>query len=197
MDKYIATHSCQSCQSCQSGLASFQNKVCEAAYQHCNDCKRETRNWDECWRACDQLNRCHARSIRADVYNDPYNYVYPWSRRTLSETPLPTQFCDNICGVNMCKAYKERNNNYQECKRCEQSGGQFRSQSGGQFRCWSPYHRRCVECGGTALTADSQRFKTCEEIWGCPNPNGAEFGYVAPIDPMYSDCIPCWDRGTE
>lgn len=28
----------------------------------------------------------------------------------------------------------------------------------------------------------------CERIWGDINPNGSEFGYVAPMDPMFRDC---------
>ena len=34
--------------------------------------------------------------------------------------------------------------------------------------------------------------KDCERQFGCPNPNGEEFKWTEPKDPLYTDCVPCW-----
>ncbi len=129
-----------------------QRDFCKSACKQCTDCKRETRGW--CSSACDECNRCYAKTYHDDLYTEPYHYRI--SNRTLKETPaLSKQFCDNICGQNMCNKYKQRLQKYHECKM-------------------------------------SQPVVVCNRMWGCPNPEGAEFGYVAPSDPMYSDCKPCW-----
>jgi hypothetical protein len=170
MEKYLATRARK------TAVCPIQKKWCVTACQRCDDCKREERGWDECWSACDECNRCYARTVREDVYDEPYNYMPWWDNRKLSETPLAKQFCSNVCGVNMCKAFRQQYDGYAQCKRCQQQG-----------LCWSQYQGRCIDC------PRSQRFKSCEQKWGCPNPNGAQFGYVPPRDPMFSDCKPCWN----
>lgn len=147
---------------------------CNTACQQCDDCERETRTFSECWTACDECKRCQARVHRADVYDEPYFYIL--QPRTLAGTPaIAKQYCDNICGVNMCKDYRDRLEGYNQCKRCEQQG-----------LCWSQYQNRCVQC-------PSNQAGGCERKWGCPNPNGSQFGFVAPMDPMFTDCRPCWN----
>ena len=163
MQKFIATKK----KNCQ-----FNKEWCASACQKCQDCKKESRAWNSCWSACDECNKCAAKDIRTDVYNDPYNYM-PLYPRKLSETPLSKQFCDNICGVNMCKRFRQRQNGYAQCKRCHAKG-----------LCWSEYKGRCVDC--------LQNKTSCEKKWGCPNQQSPEFGYVAPIDPMFTECRPCW-----
>lgn len=173
MQKFLAQ---QRFRGCANGSG---REYCNTACQQCDDCERETRGYSECWSACDECKRCQASAIRADVYDEPYFYVL--QPRTLAGTPaIAKQYCDNICGVNMCKAYRARQDGYNQCKRCEQRG-----------QCWSQYQQRCVQCpGGRAMTGSAS---SCERKWGCPNPNGAEFGYVPPMDPMFSDCRPCWN----
>ena len=168
MDKFIATRARK------TAVCPKQEKWCNTACQRCNDCKGESRGWSECWSACDECNRCNARKVRSDVYTDPSNYVL--LQRKLSDMPLPKQFCDNVCGVNMCKAFRKQYDGYGQCKRCQQRG-----------QCWSEYQGRCIEC------PRSQRFRSCEEKWGCPNPNGSQFGAVPPTDPMFTECRPCWN----
>ena len=165
MDKYLANQNCTN-----------TYRGCDSACAECNACKRESRSWSECWRKCDQCNRCAAAEYRENKYADPYYYQAPWVHRTLATTPLSKQFCDNVCGVNMCNAYRDRYNGYMQCKRCEM-----------QSKCWSPYQQRCVEC-----PPDSSPGR-CEMKWGCPNPNGSQFGHRPPIDPMFTDCKPCWN----
>jgi hypothetical protein len=170
MQKYLATRARK------TAVCPIQKDWCDTACKRCTDCKSESRSWDECWSACDECNRCYARSVRADVYDDPYYYMPWWGNRSFAETPLAKQFCSNVCGVNMCRNFRKRYDGYRQCKRCQQRG-----------QCWSEYQSRCIEC------PRSQRFKSCEEKWGCPNPNGTQYGYVRPMDPMYTDCKPCWN----
>lgn len=175
MKKYIATRVQK------TAVCPIKEELCTTACERCTDCKAEKqgwqgKEWSECWSACDECNRCHAREVRADQYNDPYNYMVPFVTRSLSTEPLAKQFCSNICGVNMCKAFRARYDGYSQCKRCQQQG-----------KCWSQYQQRCVKC------AQSQAYKNCEEKWGCPSPHGTQFGYVAPIDPMFTECKPCWN----
>lgn len=170
MYKFLATRGPK------SNICPVRKDWCEAACDRCEDCSPETRTWDGCWSACDECNRCHQRGKRSEFYNDPYNYMFPWYQRKLSETPLAKQFCSNVCGVNMCRAYRQRYDGYAQCRRCKQKG-----------QCWSQYQNQCVPC------SESQLMKSCEEKWGCPNPNGSQFGFVPPRDPMYTDCIPCWN----
>lgn len=142
MEKYFAR---------QSDFQSQRMGYCRTACKQCADCKTEMRSWSDCWSACDECNRCYAEAYRSDLYTEPYYYRI--SNRTLKTTPaLAKQYCDGICGVNMCNEYKQRLVGYKQC----------------------------------------QDNTECKRKWGCPNPNGAEFGYVAPIDPMYTDCQPCW-----
>lgn len=165
MDKFIASQRSNT----------IRKDWCLTACQRCSDCKPESRNWSECWSACDECNRCHARTVRDDDYNDPYNYILV--NRRLDNTPaLAKRFCSNVCGVNMCKAYRQRYNGFTQCKRCQQQG-----------KCWSQYQGRCVDC------PREQALSSCAEKWGCPNRNGSQFGYGPPVDPMFTDCIPCWN----
>lgn len=171
MEKYLAT------QNRKTAVCPISEEVCETACRSCNDCKPESRSWSDCWSACDECNRCLARKIRSDIYLDPYNYMPWWHNKSVSNTPIAKQFCDNICGVNMCRRYRRRKEGYEQCLRCKQRG-----------QCWSEYQSRCVQC------PESQRGRSCEMKWGCPNPFGGEFGYVGPIDPMYTECRPCWNE---
>lgn len=140
------------------GTRGISDDQCARVCKECKECKSDRSRpwgWSDCWEKCDECNRCSAAAHRADSYNDPY-YYRPITKRTLATTPaLSKQFCDNICGVNMCKVYRERMAKYEECKR-------------------------------------DQGNNDCERKWGCVNPKGAEFGYRAPIDPMFTDCKPCW-----
>jgi hypothetical protein len=146
------------------GTRGISDEQCARVCQECKECKSDRSQpwgWSDCWQKCDECNRCSAAAHNADSYNDPYYYRPDWAQRTLATTPaLSKQFCDNICGVNMCKVYRERLDRYDECKRQER--------------------------------LSATRNGDCERKWGCPNPNGAEFGYRAPIDPMFTDCKPCW-----
>lgn len=154
----------------------FSPSSCDNVCVKCKDCKRNTQNWTDCWKDCDECNRCSAIAYRNDIYDDPYYYQAPWYKRSIATTPLAKQFCDNICGVNMCKAYRDQYDGYMQCKRCEQKS-----------QCWSQYQSKCVQC------PSGSRPGQCERKWGCPNPKGSQFGYVTPIDPMYTDCQPCWN----
>lgn len=173
MDKWVAR------EALRKETDPIRREWCAVACGRCGDCKRGSdRSWSACWSACDACKRCAAEAHRAKAYNAPYFYMLPWQQRKLSETPYAKQFCANVCGVNMCKAYSERQYGYEQCQRCQQ-----------QSKCWSQYQQRCVPC------PKSQALKSCEQKWGCPSPFGTEFGYVPPVDPMYTDCIPCWNAG--
>lgn len=146
------------------GTRGISDDQCQLVCSECKDCKQDRSKpwgWSDCWQKCDECNRCSAAAHRADSYTDPYYYRPEWAQRTLRTTPaLSKQFCDNICGVNMCKVYRERMDAYDACKQRER------------------------------LNLDNQ----CERKYGCPNPKGSEFGYRAPIDPMFTDCKPCWSK---
>ena len=101
MKKFIAKQSPQ--------YAQYRTDNCQSACETCKVCQKETRDWDQCWSACDSCNRCHARWVRQQSYNEPYNYRFPFYNQTLKDTPLSGQFCDNVCGVNMCNTYRKRN----------------------------------------------------------------------------------------
>lgn len=180
MDKYINLQS--------RGITS---NSCDEMCIECQDCKRDPRGRLTCWEKCDDCNRCAAASYRNNAtsrgwgpitgsslneFDAPYYYVHPWGPdRTLDTTPLSKQFSAGVCGVNTARAYDERIDNYRMCKTCEIRG-----------QCWSPYENRCIEC-----PADSSPGR-CEDKWGCPNQNGAEFGFRPPVDPMFTNCKPCW-----
>ena len=153
---------------------------CEAACKQCKLCSLDTREYGDCWSACDMCNRCHADYKNSQVYNEPYEYR-PWflsqDNHSYGIVPYPKKFCDNICGVKMCKKYKEQVNNYEHCKRCQEIG-----------KCWSPYQQRCIDCGY------NRAMKSCEDKYGCANPNGYEFANVPPINPMLNGCNVCWDQ---
>ncbi len=128
---------------------------CETACTNCVNCKSESRDWSDCWSWCDECNRCKAAAVGNNRYSDPYNYIL--QPRTLQQTcALSKQFCDNICGVNLCNEYRQQNSAYKFCKRVGSTG--------------------------------------CERMYGCKNPNGEQFGYVPPIDPMYNNCKACWKK---
>ena len=63
-----------------------------------------------------------------------------------------------------------------QCKRCQMQG-----------QCWSQYQDRCIECSPTQASIP------CENKFGCVNPNGGEFQNTPPVDPMHSNCNPCWN----
>jgi hypothetical protein len=134
-------------------ICPIKKQWCDAACKRCVDCKDESRDWSDCWSWCDECQRCEAAAMNERSYNEPYFHTL--RRRTLGEVPaIAKQVCDNVCGVNVCKAYGERRQAYNVCRRS----------------------------GST----------DCERKYGCPNPNGIQFGYVLPKDPMFTDCKVCW-----
>lgn len=164
MERYIALEKYKARGA--TDICPIKREWCNTACNKCVECSSEKgtsrkeypqpeRSYSDCWSWCDECTRCEAAAVSDRSYNDPYNYIL--QPRSLAQTPaLAKQFCDNICGVNMCKPYRQRQQGYQECKR--------------------------------------QGAEGCEKSWGCPNPNGLQFGYVAPIDPMFTDCKPCWEK---
>jgi len=155
----------------------YKLKNCDIACRQCKMCKKETRNWDLCWSACDNCNKCHAWTKRQDSYDEPYNYHFPFFQNSFATLPLAKQFCSNVCGYNTCQAYRKRYDNYVQWKRCQQKG-----------QCWSEYQKRCTDCSPIQL------LKSCEDKFGCPNSAGPQFPRGPPRDPMFTDCIPCWDE---
>lgn len=158
----------------------YRQQNCKAACDNCTKCQKDTREHDQCWSSCDMCNRCNADYENSRSYDEPYEYR-PWflsqDNHSFGIVPYTKQFCDNVCGVRMCKKYREQFNNYQQCKRCQLQG-----------KCWSPYQQRCVDCGYDRAVIP------CEEKYGCPNPNGFEFANVPPINPMLNECNVCWDQ---
>ena len=156
-------------------------KNCTEACDKCKMCRKDTREYDQCWSSCDACSGCQADEMNARVYDEPYE-VRPWfltqQNHSYAMLPYTMQYCDNICGVRMCKRYRKQQDAYEQCKRC-----QLKQQ------CWSQVQEKCVDCSHTQYT------KPCEQRFGCPNPNGGEFANVAPIDPMFTNCMPCWNSG--
>lgn len=155
----------------------YRQKNCDIACETCKMCQKDTRDFDGCWSACDACNNCHAMIKRADIYNTPYEYAHPMVSRSFDEMAYPKQFCENICHIRTCKAFNERMYNFNQCKRCQQQG-----------KCWSPYQSRCIDC------PRSQALTRCEDKYGCTNPLGYQYPTVPPINPMYTDCVPCWNQ---
>jgi hypothetical protein len=157
-----------------------RKRDCATSCKTCKMCKKDTRDYDDCWAQCDNCNRCHADYHNSKQYNEPYEYR-PWflsvDNHSFSVVPYSKQFCDNICGVRMCKKYRKRLNDYDQCRRCQIQG-----------MCWSPYQERCIKCDLNSA------MKPCEDKYGCPNPEGYEFGNVPPINPMFTNCNACWDQ---
>lgn len=168
MYKYIAT------------TISTSNQKCEEACEACRLCKNDTREYDDCWKNCDRCNKCHVNYKNNQVYNEPYEYR-PWfltqANHSYSIIPYAKQFCDNVCGVRTCQKYRTQLENYHQCKRCQLQG-----------KCWSPYQQRCIDCGF------DRAMKSCESKYGCANKNGFEFENVPPINPMFNNCVICWDQ---
>lgn len=154
-------------------------KQCDQACQMCEDCQGESRGWSDCWKHCDACNRCKQRAFHTDRYGwtnyqPPNEYVTPPEKKRY---PIAKQYCDNVCGVRVCRRYRERMDGYNQCKRCEQLG-----------MCWSDYQSRCVQCPSLSYGPGH-----CEAKWGSPNPLGAQFAYVPPINPMNTNCKPWWN----
>lgn len=153
-------------------------KNCIKDCKKCWLCKSTRSPYDTCWSACEKCNFCNMHRKRSNLWDQPYVYSHPDAPLARSELPVGKRFCENICGYNMCKGYRDRFDNYKQCQRCQL-----------QNKCWSEYQRRCVEC------EPHQYQKSCEEKMGCRSPFGKEFGFVPPIDPMFTECVPCWDEG--
>jgi len=155
---------------------------CKRACSRCDLCSKDTREYDGCWNSCDECNRCSADSKNSQVYDDPYEYR-PWflseDNHSFNIIPYTKQYCDNVCGVKTCKKYREQYTNYQQCKRCQLQG-----------KCWSPYQERCIDCGY------DRAMQSCENKFGCKNPNGYEFANVPPINPKFNKCQICWDQSS-
>ena len=158
----------------------YRQENCDAACENCKTCKKDTREYQDCWSSCDACNRCVADSKNSESYDDPYEYR-PWflsvDNHSYAKVPYTKQFCDNICGVKMCNTFRKRHDDYTQCKRCQLKG-----------KCWSPYQKRCIDC------SHNNAFKSCERKYGCLNPRGSEFANVAPINPMLTNCMPCWNE---
>jgi hypothetical protein len=154
------------------------SQICDKACNNCRLCSKDTRDNNQCWDSCDICNKCNVDYVNAQSYDEPYEYR-PWflsqDNHSFSSVPYTKQYCDNLCGVKTCNIYRQQLSNYQQCKHCKLQG-----------KCWSQDQKRCIDC-------DSKQFKkSCENIYGCPNPNGYEFANVAPIDPMLNGCHMCW-----
>jgi hypothetical protein len=144
-----------------------------ALSRQCDDNACE--NEEDFWKRRHNCNQSKAAEYREDRYNEPYYYEPPWGRTTLAKTPsISRQFTAGVCGINQATEYAQQFEGYKQCQRCERQG-----------MCWSSEQRKCIECSNPGQ---------CERKWGCPNPNGEEFAHVAPKDPMYTDCKPCWRR---
>jgi hypothetical protein len=159
---------------------------CREKCNKCTICKTLASPYSPCWEACNSCNQCKDGIKRNDMWNKPYTYLWPHNPRAHSQPNIVThrlgrmpvsQFCSNVCGHNLCKEYREQYDNYMQCQRC-----QIKNQ------CWSPYQNRCITC------EPHQYQKSCARRWGCVSPEGPEFGFVAPINPMFTDCVPCWSR---
>lgn len=162
------------------GVIQMQN--CKSACDNCKLCQSDTRDNQDCWSNCDKCNRCHIDYKNSQSYDEPYEYR-PWflskDNHSFEILPYTKQFCDNICGVRMCKKYRKQHNNFTQCKRCQLQG-----------KCWSPYQKRCIDCGYNRAVVK------CEDKYGCSNPNGGEFSNVPPINPMFNNCTVCWDQSS-
>lgn len=95
----------------------------------------------------------------------PYVYWYP--------NPVE---CSDACGTEVCVEYQRRLNNYKMCQMC---------QSLKKPMCYSAQKQQCVPC------APEQALSSCEENYGCRNPNGWVHNNVAPINPKYTGCQLC------
>ncbi len=74
--------------------------------------------------------------------------------------------CKDLCNHHVCREYKEQNQKYDLCKKCEQKG-----------LCYQPFGGGCEPC---------IQKKSCEEAYGCDG--------GSPIDPMKQECKKCWAK---
>lgn len=153
----------------------YKNDNCKSACNNCKICQKDTRGYADCWSSCDACNACHVDYRNTKEYDEPYEYR-PWFPE-FNNRGYSKQFCDNICGVRMCKRYRKRLDDFKQCRNCQQKG-----------QCWSPYQERCIDCDYNSA------IKPCEDKYGCQNPRGYEFANVPPINPMFTNCMPCWDE---
>lgn len=163
-----------------SESSQLRTENCVEKCDKCKMCKQDTRDFDDCWKDCDDCNRCHADYLNSRVYNEPYEYR-PWFltpfNHTYTSVPYSKQFTDNLCGQRVGNLYRQRYNDYKQCQRCQLQG-----------KCWSTYHQKCVDC-------EYERANTsCERRFGCRNVLGNRWS--PPIDPMLTQCTPCWDQNT-
>lgn len=158
----------------------YREQNCKSACDNCNLCKKDTRDNSDCWNSCDMCNRCNTDYKNSQSYDEPYEYR-PWflskDNHSFGIIPYAKQFCDNVCGIKICKKYREQYANFIQCNQCQLQG-----------KCWSPYQQRCIDCGYT------RAMEPCENKYGCANPNGFEFANVPPINPMFNNCTVCWDQ---
>ena len=166
MQKFLAKNT--------ADYSAYKHKNCDLACKHCKMCKKETRDWDKCWSACDNCNKCHA-NVKTNATVVPYFHTPPLHFQ--NNFTISPKFCSNVCGYNACQAYRKRYDNYVQCKRCQQKG-----------QCWSEYQKRCVQCNHVQL------LKSCEDKFGCPNATDSRFPSVPPRDPMYNNCQLCWQE---
>lgn len=102
-------------------------------------------------------------------YNKDMNIgIYPaWSKFHLN----------GVCGPKIEDEYNNQYSNYKECQRCQVGGS-----------CWSEMEKKCVKCEKNEL------LKSCETKFGCENPFNPNLPHVAPKNPLYTDCRPCWRK---
>lgn len=82
---------------------------------------------------------------------------------------------NGVCGPKIEDEYKIQYSNYKECQRCQSNN-----------TCWSEMEKKCVACEKNEL------LKSCEMKFGCENPFNPTLPHVAPKNPLYTDCRPCW-----
>lgn len=150
-------------------------KQCAEACQKCEDCKGESRGWSDCWKYCDECNRCTQRAFHTRRYEKGPFYPANVFVQPAPNYNLPN--CNLVCGANVCQKYRYRKHGYDQCKRCEQSG-----------KCWCESEKKCVDC-----PVMSHGSGHCEAKWGSPNPMGAQFNHVPPINPVYTNCQGWWN----
>ena len=156
-----------------------QWESCKKSCENCKICRDVSPFRQNCWRHCDRCKYCKFRDHRSSQkHHPPY-----WTRHPYTPDPDDIDFAlshrttSKVCGPVMYAEYIKQYNDYINCKKCQQRN-----------KCWSKYQEKCVEC------SDEQLAVPCEEKYGCPNPNGASYGYGPPRNPMYTSCRKCWKK---
>jgi hypothetical protein len=125
----------------------------------------------------DRMPHKFVRPKQNDGYSYPSDFYYqvPQIPPYVYWYPNPVE-CRDVCGTNVCDHFARRLNNYKMCQFCQNLKTP---------QCWDAKNQMCTPC------PRSQALQTCENQYGCANPNGFPHARVAPIDPKYTGCKLC------